>query len=331
LAIAVIYLACDLAFGWGLMLADIARRYPGLSLRPSLPDRAEARDILAKVKWLAVLQGAPVAWLHAPLIVLAQLGAGAGTIVGFVVARTLANFARQLGTMLSLSSGAEAAPALHLEDFAQAARHVVLVGIPLCSVTGALAAALLVFGPSVVTVWTGRTDVFDASVLAWLVVGISAASPAQPLASLMMLGDRPRPVAHAGLVQLAVGLTACAALTASFGVAGGAAGLAAGEVLGGLILLWRTAGVIGIDTSWYLVRCLIAMAGAGMWSLGIALALAAVIDPQSATGLALCGLVWGLLGLLPSAVIALLAAQRDARALTMGVARTARTSAGTGA
>src|ERR1035437_1018351 len=91
--IALIYLLCDVSVGWGGMLWDLSRRWPDLDFVPKTPTWVETSYMMKHVKWFAVQQGVPIAWLQVPVILLGLVGVTGSALVSFVVLRTLVNFA----------------------------------------------------------------------------------------------------------------------------------------------------------------------------------------------------------------------------------------------
>src|ERR1700730_974802 len=100
--VAALYLACDLVAGWCLMLKDLSRQWPDLHFRPRQPTVSEISEMTRHVKWFALQQGAPVVWLHIPVLLLSHTGTTGTALVSFSILRTLVNFARSFGTILSI-------------------------------------------------------------------------------------------------------------------------------------------------------------------------------------------------------------------------------------
>ncbi|NNE23911.1 MAG: hypothetical protein HKN11_15015, partial [Rhizobiales bacterium] len=94
--VALTYLVVDSIFGLGIMIYDLKRRFAHLRFSPRMPDRAELIAMKEHGKWYALLQAAPIAWLQAPVLMIAGLGLGGLAVVSFVVLLTLVNFARQI-------------------------------------------------------------------------------------------------------------------------------------------------------------------------------------------------------------------------------------------
>ncbi len=102
IALAMATLAIDLILAWSLYLFDLRRCNPWLVFAVAMPSCSEVRSLVSEVRWLSILQGAPVVLLHAPILILGMAGRGGHEIVSFVLLRTLGNLGRQLGQMLSI-------------------------------------------------------------------------------------------------------------------------------------------------------------------------------------------------------------------------------------
>ena len=311
LVLAAAYLACDLIAGWGVMLIDLRRKFPQLRFHPRRPQRAEVLDLVRHVRWLALQQGAPVAWLQVPVLLLGWLGISGPALVSFLILRTLANFARQLASMFALSGGVELAHSFHRGDHDEFLRRLSIFGSSLSGVTSAVAMAIVVFGEPVVGLWTGQPALFDRSVNAWLIAALLISAPITPVATAMMFCKLPRPAALASLAQIGVGIVAVALLARWWGAPGAAAGLATGEAIGfGLVLPYLAAGPLRLDYWRYLARCVTTMAICGAWSGIVGFAIETAAHPSSFIRLFTAAVAWGLLGLAPALYVTLPSAQK---------------------
>jgi O-antigen/teichoic acid export membrane protein len=310
-ALAAVYLACDLVAGWGVMLLDLRCRFPDLSFRPGIPTRPELNDLVRHVRWFAIQQGAPVAWLQVPVLVLGSLAVTSSALISFVILRTLVNFVRQLASMLSISAGVELAGSLHAGHRNEVARRLAAFGAVLSGSAAAFATAIAIFGELFVGLWTGQPGLFDREIVTWLLVAALIAAPATPLGAMMMLANLPKPAALANLVQLGVGLSAVALLAHLNGAPGAAAGLAIGEAIAfGLVLPALAAKHLGLDYLRYLAHCIWIMSISALWCGGVGLTVSWLVDPATVVGFVTAALLWGILGLVPALLAALPAAQR---------------------
>lgn len=330
LALAIVYLATDLIAGWGITLFDLRRRFPDLAFRPTLPARAEVVEIFRHVRWFAVPQVGPIALLQVPVLIASASAVGATQIVSFVVLRTLINFARQLASMLSNAVGVELATVIHAGSPADVAARLAVFGRFLSAIAASIVVAVLAFGAPFVGLWTGSAKHFDPVVVGWLLPGMLVSIIAAPLASVALLSNRPKPVALAYLVQLAVGLGAMVVLIPRYGIGGAAAGLAAGDMLAfGVVMPLMITPVLGIDYRRYLAGCLTGMmlsatiAGVAAWAVTRFFALGSVLSLGTA------GVLWAAIGFAPAVFAAL---PRERRRQVVDLVRTlpARVSAARG-
>jgi O-antigen/teichoic acid export membrane protein len=322
--LAVIYLMCDLLAGSAIIVRDISRRHPDLRLKPAQPTGTELADLVTHAKWYAVQQGAPIAWLQMPVLVLGSIGVTGSTLVSFVILRTLVNTARQLVMMLALSAGVELAPGAHRGDREHLAGHLSAVATLLAALVGALIAGIVLLGENFVGMWTGKRDLFDSWTLIWLVTAAIIATPATPLGVLFMLGNWPKPAALANLVQLGIGIVAGAALASRFGAAGAAAGLALGEAAASGVLLPIVAQrYLGIDYPRYIAGCIKSFLASTIVS-GLACGLAvALIGSSTPITFVACAALWAFFGLAPAIYMSLPDRQRNRlnRALVTATSR----------
>jgi O-antigen/teichoic acid export membrane protein len=304
--VAFTHFAAELVFGCGAMMFDLRRRYPSLQFRLAYPTRSEIRDLLSNARWFALLQGAPVLWLQVPVLMISALGLSGEALVSFVVARTLVNFARQIGNMLSLSAGVEAANALHVGDKSALARHVSSFGGFLATLSGAVVGGLSAFGAPLITFWTARPETADPLLILWLLAPSILVVPALPLSAALTHGNFPRPTALASVVQLGAGLSLSGVLGHWFGVTGVAAGLSLGEALAlGTVLPMVAAQYTGLAYNSYLFGCAKAFALALCWGGGVAWLLVTLIGTARLEPLLLSGAIWTLLGFVPVVGLAL--------------------------
>ena len=255
IAVASLYVVAELCFGWGAILIDLRRRFPDISIRPARPNASELRHLFSNVGWYGVLQGAPVIWLSAPVLILGALGYSGRALVSFVIARTLVNFARQFTTMLLIASGIEVAMTVHAGDRATLDRQIASVGRGTAAITGAVAGAVIVFAAPVIAAWTGNPELYHPVVLLWLLLPVPIVVPALPLAAILTYSNRPKPEAFAKLAQVPLGVVLCSALAMEYGTIGVPAGLAAAEIIClGLLLPALAARPLAVNYGSYFAR-----------------------------------------------------------------------------
>jgi len=264
------------------------------------------------VRWLAIQQGTPTAWLQLPVVLLGVLGATGSALVSFIILRTLANLARQVSSMLSIASGIEIANVHYSGRVSDVARKISLLGRFLSGVSAGIAVWVALYGKPFVAYWSGRDDLFDPTIAAALFGAVLITAPFSPIGSLAILAGFPRAAAIASMVQLAVGLVACGFLAAAYGVPGAAIGLALGEAVGvGLALPLLTARHTSLNYLSYLRDCLEAMVLVTVWCLGVGYLLGfGFSGTGSIVSLLTSTLLWTAFGLLPALVASLPAEQR---------------------
>lgn len=312
LVMAWIYLSCDLIAGWGVLLFDLRRRYPELAFRPAIPCLSELKDLGAQLRWLAIPQVAPIAWLQAPVVTLGLLSLSGSALVSFLVQRQLINLARQVGSMLSNSVGVELAGEFHAGSKGAIQGWLLALGTLLAGAAGSTGAALMLLGEPFVSIWTANPQLFDRTLMGWLLLGGIAAVIATPLSSTLMLTQNARVLAIATAFQLAAGLPAMAILAWSHGAHGAAAGLAFGEVLACILVLPAlSAQVLGIDALRYVSRCVAATIVAAAISGGVACALMSVLGTATVPEFLVTALLWSIFGFFPSLAMSVPRPQRQ--------------------
>ena len=301
---ACLYFAGDILGGWGLMLFDLKRRWPDLRFVPELPSRAEFADITRKVKWLAIQQGAPVAWLQMPIVMLGYFGVAGPQLVSFITQRTLVNFSRTLGSFMALGSGVEIAALRHSGKHVEIERYLTATGRILSVMAAGIAVGLFTFGKPLISVWTGHPDLFDPGIAAALLASAVLSAPIAPLAAHLMYSNAPRPASVSLIVQLVLGLGMSALLIPRYGALGAAVSLGAAEAIAQAVVL-PIAGnkQLGVNYWRYGAQCSFAMLCAGLWCWAVARLALILFDAGSWTGLLFMGVFWLAAGFAPSLVL----------------------------
>lgn len=317
------YLASDLIAGWGATVWSLNKRYPDLHIKPAYPSRPELFDLVHHVKWLAVQFAGPVAWLQIPVLALGYVGVASVSLVGFVVLRTLVNFMRSLSMMVSEGSGFETAVIHNAGRTDEAMRNLLMIGPSLAAFSASMAVAVVAFGQPMVSIWTGRPELYDGGVVFSLLASAVLAAPAAPIASHLLYANILRPLTIALLIQYAIGLSACTVLARAYGAVGAAAGLALGEVIGQAVALPLLAArfLNGFGYLRYLLWCLLAMILAGSWCSGVGLGVLFIFDTSHWLGLIVAGAAWSVLGLVPAVALTLPAQQRRQLTTRLGLPR----------
>ena len=300
--LALTYIAAQLVFAWGILLTDLRRRYPSLRLWPSPPSVLELRDAGLAMRWYALTYAAPTMWLQAPVLLLSALGLGGPVVVTFVLHRTLVNFGRNFVVMLSTSAGVELAPHVHSGNAAMIERGIIFLGRSVAAIGGVMAAGLLTFGASIVQLWTGKSDLFDMATLFWLVIPAIFVAPAIPLVYLAHLADIPKQQAIGQVTQTMVAIALAAPLAGSYGAAGVAFAMAAGEIVSiGLVLPILLTRRLGITYWRHAIQCVPIALAALLWSGAVGRVVGFAIGTQDWARLVVCLAIWAAVTLLPIA------------------------------
>ena len=312
-SVAVMYLLCDLVAGWGIMLFDLHRRFPHLRFQPQRLNASEFYQMLHYGKWFSILQGVPVAWTQAPVLILGVSGLNGALIVSFILTRTLANFSQQVTDIFVRSVSVEMITAFHLDNKDQLTATLVTFGLFLSSLTGSIVGGLFMFAAPVISNWSGESTLYNPWIFFWFLLPSLLVCPALPLRSILELANLPRPVASARLFQVVLGLLLCTGLSSTHGPVGAAAGLAVGEALGlGLLLPIIGYRHIGNNYWNYYVRCLWRFLLAGGWSALCAVVLLNIVQADHSVFLLFAsGFLWSLFGFMPVLFFATPVAKRS--------------------
>lgn len=172
-----------------------------------MPTRTEARSIASHVKWYAVQQVGPIVLLQLPVTLMTGFGVESRALATFILIRTLINITRQLTTVVASATGVEIASVMHssvmhsdADGKAWAATQ--RVGWMATAAAAVLAPAILLFGARFVEIWTKRSDIFDLSLTAWLLLPVIATIPLQQLATHLQFAGRAGLVGGPRLAQL---------------------------------------------------------------------------------------------------------------------------------
>lgn len=230
LVVALLYLASEVLLGSGAALLHVRKRYPALRMRFRFPTLQRVRLTARALRWYGLDQILNYTVLNIPVLIIAWLGLGGPLLVTFVLQRTLVNVARTAGQNLSIAAGVE------LSRLAQSGSRNIRPGVEAlvrvnAALAGLMTSGLVAYGAPIVGLWTGRPELGSLTVLSWLLLPVIALAPATPLKILLLYGDRMRPQALAGIIQVCIVIPGCVMAGAAYGIVGIAATLAIGEIV----------------------------------------------------------------------------------------------------
>jgi O-antigen/teichoic acid export membrane protein len=293
MTMALVFAASALVGGWGIMLFDLHRRYPQIQFVLYRPRRETGSDIFKNVAWYALVQGAPLAWLHVPILLLGAFGYGGASLVTYVAQRTMVHFGRSIVNMLSMGMTVELTGHFHKRQFIELGRIINAMGRIIASTIGIVVSAIFCFGSTLVAVWTGRPDLFDPVILFWMLTPAIIVAPALPLSGLCMYANRPQFLAVAYAVQLGIALMLAYPMVYNFGVAGLAISLAAGEILGmGILLPVLFVGKIDFRYLPHAIECMLVSIAACFWGSLVAWLLLSTFGSLSVAKLGVVLAIW---------------------------------------
>jgi hypothetical protein len=168
----------------------------------AIPRQDELSSIAHHVKWFAVQQVGPLVLMQLPVTLMTGFGVESRALASFILLRMLINIMRLLTGAMSAATGIEIASVMHDDGAKQAWGTTQRVGWIASVAVGALAPAILVFGPRFVELWTKRGDVFDPLLIALLLLPVVATIPLQQLSTHLQFAGLSALVGRPRLIQL---------------------------------------------------------------------------------------------------------------------------------
>ncbi|WP_431860965.1 hypothetical protein [Azospirillum sp.] len=313
-------LAASVLLGWGVVLADVRRRYADLPLRIRPPNRGELAELVARAPFYSVTATAALVHMQMPVVLLGLM-AEPGATVAFTTMRTFTGLTRQAATQLFIVASLEMARQHAQRDAAGIVRMYAESGRMIGGLSGLLMGMSMVLGPAFFVLWTKGAVAFDP-VLAGIFLGTTLAlGPSLGSTWLLRHTDHPRTLAAAFALQIPLGAGLCVALLAAgLGPVGAALAVGAAElVTPGL----RSVAVVGRLLEVRMLTFLGPLYGTAVLSLlfgaGAALAADWLAPPGSLSGLMVTMGLWTVLAVGPAYYLLL-----DARQRTTLVCRLAR-------
>ncbi len=237
LSLAVVQLIVQGFAGSLILLGDLRRRYPEVSIAWHRPGLADLSAIAGAVRWLAIVQAAAVVLLHGPVLLLAAFGFGGAVVAGFVLMRTLANLGRSVAQMLALAVGVEVSSKVAAIGWHGSEPELRQAASVMALISAVLAAAVWLFGDAFMIFWAGRHGLFDQAVIGPLFGALLVVSPFLPLQAALLHANELAAIALIYLIQLVTAAGVAIWLVGDGGAGGLAAGLAAGEIAAVMIAL----------------------------------------------------------------------------------------------
>jgi O-antigen/teichoic acid export membrane protein len=313
--VALIFLACELAFGIGWSVWEVRRRHPKVALRPAVPSRLEVRAAGSNLRWYGWLMLSNQVMSHVPILVIAWLGLTGPMLISFAVQRTLINVSKQLSQAVSIALGVEVARVREERNADHYQKGIYVLARVNTAFVALAAAGLLCFGPNILALWTGRGDLFSLPILLWLLLPLVVIAPAIPMQMLTMFGSVPKPQAISSAAQIIVGIGLAVIFGHIFGVVGVASGVAIGEIVStGLLLPLLSRRALSISYGRLLRDSALFFIAALAWAMLVGLVVMQ-FTPRSAVSLIGVISVWGLVAAPP---ILLMSLPKDVRTILRG-------------
>ncbi|MFC4293986.1 lipopolysaccharide biosynthesis protein [Novosphingobium tardum] len=232
LEIAWVWLGATIAFVFVPFSVHTRLLYRGFADRIGLPRGAEfvSMSRLAPGLWLQSMFMTLYATL--PVMAIGALTAAPALIAQFVLMRTIANFVRQILQMFANVFGIELARRHAVGDHAGFAQVFGETNRFLAVQTAVATGALFVLGQPLFTVWTGKPELFDETMLLFAVLP-PVLMPATMLSiEALAYANRPWPIVRGRVVQLVVSVALFFVLPAQNPALRMTEALAIGEIVG---------------------------------------------------------------------------------------------------
>ncbi|WP_457094137.1 lipopolysaccharide biosynthesis protein [Microvirga sp. P5_D2] len=227
--IAVIYLATALLVGMAAIVLDQSRRYPDIDFGVAVPSRGEALDLFDKARHYSVPTLSEIVLVRAPILLLAVLAPVASAVVIFTITRTLTSVIRQIAQQISRVSGIEMSRQYAQEDLEGRKNLYEGTGWMIGGLVGLFSGLSIAVSEPFVGFWTRGKVPFDSWVFGAFLVVVFLTAPAHASAAALQYSNRPRPLAHAAVVQVVASLVLCIVLVPVVGALGAAIALGVAE------------------------------------------------------------------------------------------------------
>lgn len=298
-SVSILLLVASIVVFWGIFVLDARYKY-NIRLLLVMASGKDIKSIIDVSKWYAAQSWALQLWNVAPPLIIAHIAGSGPLVASFVLVRTLANSLRQIPAMFATAACIEIARS-HFENAHDIIPERLLqTGKMTCALSGLMAGFLLGFGDVVISLWTGKPELYNPILLALFVVPLLIIAPAVPFHQFLHLGNFPRQIGTARILQLLLMLSCVIPMTLAFGVHGCALGLAVSETVsvgGYLLVVGLRAG--GVRPVHYLSRCIFVVFASASISWGIAAGIKHLVADDSPLGLAVSVSGWGVVAAFP--------------------------------
>lgn len=204
LVAASVLIAIDVGLGLAVLVIDLKRRMPWLRFRLAFPRWAELRQLGRNIVWYAIDHTGLIAVNDLPVIFLAAMNANPAIVVLFTMARTIANFVRQMQMAAANSIAFELVDRALRAGAAIPADILARCAGTLSLVSAILTAAMAAQSGTILTLWTGKGLPVDVVLFLPLYIGVASAAPMVISALMLSYANKPRANAVARLVQFAL-------------------------------------------------------------------------------------------------------------------------------
>ncbi len=235
--LALTYLFMQAILRWGVILIFLRSAYPDLKPVFAPPRRADFADILGSLRWLSLIQVSSVLMVHAPVVLLVQLGAPSAAVVSFVTARTLVNLARTFGQFAAIGLSVEIATCIHVSGWTKAWPAIRNGARFLQTAVAVGTGGLLAFSVPIIHLWTGNANLHNAATFAALCLPLALAGGFSVLQNSLIYVDEKRRFALLWAFLLGASMAAGLIGYQVYGAPGFAMGLALAELAALSLLL----------------------------------------------------------------------------------------------
>lgn len=289
----------------------LKRCFPDIRIGWAVPRREEVGPALSKAPFFAAYPAAQALTLHGLVVVLSGLATAGASVVAFATMRTLVGLARFVPHSLGHVTGAELGRQFAQGDYDALERLYRFFLRFNGGLFGGLVGFIAVVGPAFLEIWTVGRVPFEAQLFWLLLLANAVSAPGEAAEMLQVYANRPRGLAAAFGVRGVISVAVAVAAVPSYGAAGAAAGLLAGNIACHAIILPLAAARLARFALWkQLAIGYGTTIVAAIVSWAIARLAAELIGLETLIHLIGVGLLWMALSAVPAAYIVFHRAQR---------------------